>query len=446
MVIFVKWIEIKNLKNQIQRTSRPRQLIYENWDRIITMIARKISIEIIAKEIGVSRRTLFRVLSELNISTKDIIEAYENYRKAKEQKLIARMEKVKAPPTDYEQFKTLPIIKEFEKYCVSRRRISKKVVSKYVSILYRTCKELMVHPEELSKEVIEKYLDNLISSLGELIREESYAQAVSNIISVFRTWGDFRGFNIAHKTTEYSGIWSVYFDLEDRRNLVKLAYEILNKEDADFVTTMMEFYFRTGCRAKAITTIFDIKEHDRKVELWVKEKGKKKEYTWKKFIPKELWVRVRKYLPMTEKKLAKLRRLLVKLYCRYFNIDKELANKVIKATLFGVYHYRAKLNGKYIEKIIETPLTSEVLKELQERVGIERARLVYYALRHCIHIWRHTFAISMLEATNYNYEVVAVLGGWVKVNVLERVYGKLEYDRAYQIAFGEFKPKPFRFI
>jgi len=440
------WVEIKNLKSKIQESSRQRVLVKENWDRIITMIARKISIEIIAKEVGVSRRTIFRVLSELGISTTDIVRAYEEMKKAKEKKLMVRMEKVKAPPSGFENFKKLPIIQEFVKYCLSRRRVSKKAITSYLGILYRACKDLMVHPSDLSKEIIEKYLDELIARLGELIREESYAQRVSNIISVFRTWSEFKGFSIGHKTTEYSGVWNVYFDLEDRRNLVNLAYEIFNKEDADFVTTFMEFYFRTGCRAMAVTKIFNVKENNDTVELWVKEKGKKKEYTWKKIIPKELWLRVKKYLPMTEDKVKKLRRMLVKLYAKYFGLSSEIVNEIKKSTLLGIRHYVAKLNGKYVEKVLETPLTSEVIKKLEEIVGIEKARLVYYAIRHCIHIWRHTFAISMLEATNYNYEVVAVLGGWVKVNVLERVYGKLEYDKAYAIAFGKFESKPFTFI
>lgn len=434
------------MKNQIKTTSRTREIVFSNWDRIVTMIARKLPISIIAKEVGVSRRTIFRVLKELNLSVIDIQKAYEEYKMSKEKKIMEKMEKVKAPPTDFQQFKELPIIKEFIRYCISRRRVSRRAVSSYVGILYRICKELMIHPSDLNKEIIEKWLDNIISNLGELIREESYAQRISNIISVLRTFADFRGFSIAHKTTEYSGIWNVYFDINDRRNLVKLAYEMFDKETADFVVTMMEFYFYTGCRARAILTIHDVKEHDNVVEIWVREKGKKKQYTWKKIIHKELWIRLKKYLPFTERKLKTLRKLLVKLYCRYFNIDKELANKVVKSTLFGIYHYRAKVNNKYIEKIIETPLTSEVLKELEERVGIEKARLVYYALRHSLHIWRHTFAISMLEATGYNYEVVSVLGGWIKVNVLERVYGKLEYDKAFQLAFGKFERKPFKFI
>ena len=42
-----------------------------------------------------------------------------------------------------------------------------------------------------------------------------------------------------------------------------------------------------------------------------------------------------------------------------------------------------------------------------------------------IHIWRHTFAQEMLEASGHNYELVASLGGWKNTNVLKNHYGKM---------------------
>lgn len=440
------WSEILNLSQRIKVSSRQREIVKEKWKQIVTNIARKISVDVVAREVGVSERTIWRVLRELHLSTKDIIRAYEEHQKMKEEKMLKKVEKVKAPPTDLESFKKLPIIEEFRKYCISRRRVSPKVVNSYIATLYRACKELNVHPEFLNKELIEKYLDDMIVSLGELIREESYAQKVSNIISVFRTWADFRGFSISHKTTEYTGQWNVYFTLEERRALVELARKIFPKDISDFVISMMELYFTTGSRAKAFSKIIDIRTEDGRVEIWVKEKGKKKEYTWKKRVPKELYERVKRYLPLSDRDLDKLRTYLVRLYAKFYGIPYEVVKRIKQSTLLGVRMMIYRRNGEYVEKVIEVPSTKEVLEELKSLVGLEKARKVYYAIRHPLHIWRHTFAISMLEATSYNYEVVAVLGGWVKVNTLERVYGKLEYDKAYAIAFGEFKPKPFVFV
>ena len=46
------------------------------------------------------------------------------------------------------------------------------------------------------------------------------------------------------------------------------------------------------------------------------------------------------------------------------------------------------------------------------------------------HIWRHTFAQEGLRATDYNYELVASLGGWVNTRILKEHYGAMgETDR-----------------
>ena len=446
MVLGVSWSEIKNLKSKIQESSRQRVLVKENWDRIITMIARKLSIDIIAKEIGVSRRTIFRVLSELGLSTKDIIEAYEKMKEAKERKLMLRMEKVKAPPTNWESFKQLPIIQEFIKYCKSRRRASKETVASYLGVIYRVTKDLMVHPSDLTKEHIEKWLDDLITSLGELIREPSVEHLVSGIISALRVFAEFRGFTITHKTTEYTGLWNVYFDVRDRYYLLKIAKETLRKEDFEFITTIMRMYFETTMRAKAITKISNVTIHNDEVTFEVTEKGKKREYTWNKTVHRDTWERFKKYYPLTENIVEnRVRTLLTKIYARYFKVPKNVVDEVKKATLLGVRRIVYKKNGKYHEEIQETPTVKEVLAKLKEIVKV-REKLVFYALRHQIHIWRHTSAISMLQQCDWNYSIVSVLGGWVKTNVLERVYGKLEYNRARQILMKKYVPKPFAFL
>lgn len=42
-----------------------------------------------------------------------------------------------------------------------------------------------------------------------------------------------------------------------------------------------------------------------------------------------------------------------------------------------------------------------------------------------LHIWRHTFAQEALLATNYNYELVASIGGWVNTRILKGHYGQM---------------------
>ena len=44
------------------------------------------------------------------------------------------------------------------------------------------------------------------------------------------------------------------------------------------------------------------------------------------------------------------------------------------------------------------------------------------------HIMRHTFAQDGLKASNYNYELVASLGGWDNTSVLKKHYGKMDEE------------------
>jgi integrase len=66
-----------------------------------------------------------------------------------------------------------------------------------------------------------------------------------------------------------------------------------------------------------------------------------------------------------------------------------------------------------------------------------------------IHIWRHTFALDCLEATGWNYELVASLGGWKNTNILKEHYGKMT-ERAMKegmmIAMGIKEAKEPRYL
>jgi hypothetical protein len=41
------------------------------------------------------------------------------------------------------------------------------------------------------------------------------------------------------------------------------------------------------------------------------------------------------------------------------------------------------------------------------------------------HIWRHTYAQEMLEATAWNYELTAYIGGWESTNTMKEHYGEM---------------------
>jgi len=68
------------------------------------------------------------------------------------------------------------------------------------------------------------------------------------------------------------------------------------------------------------------------------------------------------------------------------------------------------------------------------------------------HIWRHTASQELLDATDWNYEIVASILGWKDTKTLKECYGKMGETvriRALKKAMGipiEEEPKYFRFL
>ena len=64
-----------------------------------------------------------------------------------------------------------------------------------------------------------------------------------------------------------------------------------------------------------------------------------------------------------------------------------------------------------------------------ERIIMKRAlSMSGVETRNTNHIWRHTFAQDGLHATDWNYELVASIGGWKDTGTLKKHYGKMSED------------------
>jgi integrase len=61
------------------------------------------------------------------------------------------------------------------------------------------------------------------------------------------------------------------------------------------------------------------------------------------------------------------------------------------------------------------------LKKVYETIGI-RERYFY---KRPVHALRHIGAHRLLELTNYNYDIVAKLGGWTDTKTLKDCYGEM---------------------
>ena len=61
------------------------------------------------------------------------------------------------------------------------------------------------------------------------------------------------------------------------------------------------------------------------------------------------------------------------------------------------------------------------MKEVYRKIGITEQ----YFYSHPIHALRHAGAIRLLELTDWNYELVARLGGWTNAQTLRDCYGAM---------------------
>lgn len=90
-----------------------------------------------------------------------------------------------------------------------------------------------------------------------------------------------------------------------------------------------------------------------------------------------------------------------------FKMDKKALEKEIAKNvdwLFPVYHDK------------EDRVT-RIYKKIHKKPGIKTMIPV--------HIFRHTFAQDCLEATDWNYEIVASIGGWKSTTILKKHYGEM---------------------
>ena len=107
---------------------------------------------------------------------------------------------------------------------------------------------------------------------------------------------------------------------------------------------------------------------------------------WRKYISKTLYKKIQEYIKK--------------------HPNRELVF-VRKARKSHVYYW---LNG-----------FRSYLKKAYEKIGIREE----YFFKRPIHALRHTGAHRLLKLTNYNYSLVAEIGGWTDEKTLKDCYGKI---------------------
>lgn len=277
----------------------------------------------------------------------------------------------------------IPIIQDWIDTMIARK-VSEKIIKVHVARLRHICRgtkargkkvngkfqsnipitEWKIHPLALTEDKAQKYL-------AELIRQG---------------YDDF-GFRLTIRNFFKFGKGKVPTKIGGDKPQPKYAYINISKEVCtqilEYIRQKSYFYFahasflkKTGTRAEASIVEFGAFSKDNRTII-VEDKGKKREkYIWQKHIDDELLYILE---PLLEHEKL------------FEDIDLSQARRL----------YREAYS-----KFISNP------------------KVLAYAIKRPLHLLRHVFAQYMLEATDWNYEVVARLGGWKSAETLRRNYGE----------------------
>ena len=398
--------KIVELGEQAQVRGSAMESIKQNFRAIVYDICSGLAAHDIATKYSISERSLWNFLKLINVSIREVQEACrdeEEFKKAtKLEKLQKKMERLKIVPTDLNQFMQLDVVQELVKQ-LRLKGDTEKSITRNVKVLFELCMYTGKHPDDLTTDDILNFIDykrlEWAESGKDLRKQEVLSQFSTEYISPLRTWCKFRGLPIppALSTVEYySPYRRVRITVEQRYRLLKYIYEN-HRELYETIRAVLIFLYETGSRAQGLQCQFIETEEFgvRVVYAVTEEKGKRARIRWEKPINPKWYPYIKGYLP-------------------------------IRST-------------RMLERI------KKVLREAYEVVldGVTKK----YALSHPFHVWRHTAANDLLEASNFNLMLVAQKLGWKNVQMIVNVYGTMDkalllrlsgYDVKYEGARFEF--------
>jgi integrase len=385
-------------------------VLKSNWKAIVYDICSGLTASDIAVKYEVSERTFWYFLKALNITMREIQQACKEEKEFKEmakiEKMQKKMERMKILPTDFDQFIQIPSIQELMQQ-LRLKGDDEASIMRNIKAIYELCMYKSKHPDDITIDDILDFLDYkrlewMEKEKKDLRKPEVLSQFSTQYISPMRVWCQFKGLPIppALKTAQYESPYrKVRITAEQRYQLLKYIYEKYPNEFKK-IRAVLVFLYETGSRAQALRNVqfLETEEFGQKVVYAItEEKGKRTRIRWEKPINPKWWSFIKGYLPLS--------------------------------------------SNRQVEKV------KKILKEAYEAVlpdGLTKK----YALEHPLHVWRHTSANDLLEASNYNLMLVAQKLGWKNVQMIVNVYGTM--DKAMLLKLSgysiEYKTAKFEFL
>jgi integrase len=286
----------------------------------------------------------------------------------------------------------IPVIQNWIDTMIARK-VSNKVIRVHVGRLRHICMgtkarkkkgagkgksiqlvDWKIHPLALTEDKAQKYL-------AELIRNG---------------FPDF-GFRLTIRNFLKFGKGKIPTKIGGDKPQSKYAYINLSKEERTQILEFIRersylcfahvsFLRKTGTRAEASKVGFGAFNKDRRTII-VEDKGKKREkYIWQKYVDEEL-----------------------------------------------LYILEPLLEQKKLFEDLDPDQSQTLCREAYQKF-ISNPKILAYAMKRPLHLWRHDFAQRMLDATEWNYAIVAKLGGWKSDETLKNNYGEPPPDKVANLA------------
>jgi len=271
-------------------------------------------------------------------------------------------------------------IMQFRKICLGYRGRGKKLRL----IAWR------IHPDDFTEEHGVKFI-------AEAKRRGLRTQSQRNVIRNFLKYGKgFEPTRISGEKEGYGKMAKEYLNDDEVERVYQAIRDLAIAETVKIpLENLIYFMNHSATRAKASLRVTEkdvMRVQVNGVEVWqahVIDKGKIGKQAWEKMLLPHLKDRIEKYLEWRRQNGLKSERLF------YFGNDDERKD----------YDYVRTL-----------------MHEVYKRVLPDRE------IKQPMHIWRHTFAMHYLRKTGWNYDLVAMLGGWDDTKTLKDCYGKPEIE------------------
>jgi len=360
--------------------------------RMFKLIALGWDAKRIMDEVGISRRTYFRVRNEfLRLSEEERGRILEEAKREYEESIFD-----KKAWFDVKTCRSqIPIIQRW--FDVMRvRDVSLTEAKERIAFLRKICLGYVgkgenqirvinwkIHPQDFTEEHGIRFISAL-KNLG--INDYNYRKVIRNFLifgkGVIPTY-------ISGKKQGYGKMAQEYLTVSEVERIFEFVDKLPERERMPLKTLLM-FLFHSGTRIKATLRITedDLIWHGSEVwQVHVVDKGRegKKEKTKVLTLP----------------------------------LRKALTEYVEWRRKHGINHKRLfRFRYNHVKHDYEWLL--DRMREIYS-VVLPHRRIV-----QTFHIWRHSFAMYYLRKTGWNYDLVALLGGWDDTKILKDCYGKPE--------------------